>query len=80
MPALAVLLAGEQPAHDRPHAEGLEVGRGDQADSHLLGLARRIAEADVLPPSVVGDHLLEAVAALREVPHVERRRPDELAG
>src|SRR5579864_6312146 len=29
---------------------------------------------------VVGDHLLEAVAALREVPHVGGRRPDELAG
>jgi hypothetical protein len=79
MLAHLVLLVGEEPAHDRLDAKGLEVCRGDQADAHLLGLARRIGEADVLAPGVVGDHLLEAVAALREVPHVERRRPDELA-
>ena len=70
MLAFLILVFRERAPENRLDIENLEVG-WRLSPAHLLGLDGGIAKAHILSPLVIDDRLLEAMAAVDEVAHVE---------
>src|ERR1700734_4381245 len=79
IPSRLIFILGKEPTCDWLYIQNFEIGRRDQAHSHLFGLARRIDESNVLAPGIVDDHLLEAMAFLLKISNVRSRRAVRIA-
>jgi hypothetical protein len=75
----AVFLGREEPSQQRAQAQDLEVLGRNEPHTDLLGFLGRRRRAEVLPPGVVDDELLEGVALPSQVAGVQRRGPGRSA-